>query len=474
MRGRRRYAARRVAVALVALAGGLASAGPDRDEVARQRFAARHRAILFEAGTERAKLGTWCRDAGLVAQATATFLRAVEESEGQNTWAVRIVDLMRKLDDKFWRAVNPHPSKAYLDTFERKSNALDEKRGEALFKLAKDGWKGGLEDEALGVWRDLARDTERPLRFDAKEQLELPAGAVPPEPSAKLKAAAITVNGQLYLRDAFLDLIPQVKEVREATGTRVRVRIQGAAQAPDDLLASLEALLPSLEEDLGGRPTRRMNVFVFQDRATFGTWLGAAKLGSFAVASGLADGATNTALVCAEGVPPETLRGLCMHELSHLFMYGVTPVVMPSWYAEGFAETWGGEGTFTWAGGKLVAGGPLPAASLAALGGEAGLLPLEDLLAGDALGLLAKDKARGRTFYAQSWAFLRFLRTGASPDVQARFRLWETACRGAAFGAQAGKPREQDTGPASADFRRRFGAEVPALEKAFRAWMASR
>ncbi|MBI1852461.1 MAG: hypothetical protein HYR85_19135 [Planctomycetes bacterium] len=33
----------------------------------------------------------------------------------------------------------------------------------------------------------------------------------------------------------------------------------------------------------------------------------------------------------------------------------MTPVVMPSWYAEGFTETFGGEGTFTWDGTKLDA-----------------------------------------------------------------------------------------------------------------------
>ena len=341
---------------LVGMALRVGSAG-DRPELAKSRFAAKKSAILFEAGTERVKLGSWCRDAGLVAQATACFVKAVEESEGKNWWAVKVLALMRAYDDKFWRAVNPHPSKAYLNTFEKKARKLDSDRQEAFFKLARDGYKADLVEEPIAVWGDLVRETDRPLTFDAQERIVLPSGEIPADVSAKMKAAAITLNGQLYLRDDFLAMVPQVKEVREAVGERVRVRFQGATKAPGDLLATLEALFPFLEDDLGGRPTKRLSVFVFEDHATWKAWLDAAKLPGFASASGLADGATNTAIICADGIDAEGLRGMCLHEISHLFMYGVTPVVMPSWYSEGFAETYGGSGTFTWAEGKLTAGG---------------------------------------------------------------------------------------------------------------------
>ena len=268
-------------------------------------------------------------------------------------------------------------------------------------------------------------------------------------------------------------MVPLVKEVREATGERVRVRFQGTTKAPGDLLATLEALLPFLEDDLGGRPTKRLSVFVFQDRATWKTWLDAAKMPGFAAASGLADGATGTAVVCADGIDGEALRGMCMHEMSHLFQYGVTPVVMPSWYSEGFAETYGGDGTFTWADAKLTAGGLMSGAETAPLKTPEGYLPLADVVGGDALKLLTADKGKGRRFYSEAWALLRYLRTAAPPDLQARFRLWETACRGAALGAQVGKPREQDAAPASTEFQRRFGSELPAIEKGFKAWLAT-
>jgi hypothetical protein len=452
--------------------------GDRKMDEAKARFAAKRRAILFEAGTARVRLGEWCRDAGLVAQATACFVKAVDESEDTNWWAKKVLDLMRAKDDKFWKTVVAHPTKAYLDTFEKKARRLDDDREGLLFRLAHDGWKAEMFDDAQDLWCDLIRQTDRPLVLklkDDKEVISIPSGDIPADISAKIKAAAITVNGQLYVRDDFLELVPQVKELSESTGERVRIRVEGAgkesAKSASDLLASLEALLPYLEDDLGGRPTKRIHVFVFSSKATYGAWVGAAKMGAFTAASGFADGPTNTAVISGEGIGVDGLRGMCLHEMSHLFMYGVTPVVMPSWYAEGFAETYGGQGTFEWKDGKLAAGGKLDSGYLAPLKAE-GYIPLSDLIAGDALKLLTKDKALGRRFYSESWAFLRWLRTASAPELQARCRLWETACRGAGLGVQAGKPREQDTNPATSEFSRRFGSDLAAMETSFKAWLA--
>src|SRR5436853_440305 len=128
-----------------ALLASPASAAPDRTDAARQKFTAGRRKILFDAGTERAKLGVWCRDSGLA-------------------------------------------------------------------------------EDCLDVWSGLVRDTDKPLVFDDKGSVVIPSGTIPEDVSARMKAAALSVNGQLYLRDAFLQLVPDVKEVREAAGEHVRVR----------------------------------------------------------------------------------------------------------------------------------------------------------------------------------------------------------------------------------------------------------
>ena len=65
-------------------------------------------------------------------------------------------------------------------------------------------------------------------------------------------------------------------------------------------------------------------------------------------------GSANTALVNGKGKDHETILGIALHELSHLFMYGVTRSMMPSWYSEGFAETYGGAGVYEWKGATLT------------------------------------------------------------------------------------------------------------------------
>jgi hypothetical protein len=163
-----------------------------------------------------------------------------------------------------------------------------------------------------------------------------------------------------------------------------------------------------------------------------------------------------------------------LHELAHLFQYGVTPVVMPSWYSEGFAESFGGTGAWTWDGATLTVTGDPPPARRAALAAPEAYLPLRTLLDADALELITKDRARARSFYDESWALYRYLKTAAPKDVAAQFALWEAQCRGAALGAEAGKPESRDTAPASALFRARLGGRLDEIEKGFREWLAAK
>ena len=72
-------------------------------------FQVKKRKALIAAGVEHIEVGKWCRDAGLVPQATAEFLRAQEVSEDQLPWAKRIVDIMRRLGDRFWKHERKKP-----------------------------------------------------------------------------------------------------------------------------------------------------------------------------------------------------------------------------------------------------------------------------------------------------------------------------------------------------------------------------
>lgn len=102
---------------------------------------------------------------------------------------------------------------------------------------------------------------------------------------------------------------------------------------------------------------------------------------------------------------------------------------------------------------------------------DAGYIPLATLMAGDALKLINEAKGGGPPFYAESWALRRWFRTAAPDDVRERFTLWETMCRGAALGAQAGKPNQGDVSPAMDAFTRLLGPDMVKLEPQFRAWL---
>src|SRR5688572_32975159 len=98
--------------------------------------------------------------------------------------------------------------------------------------------------------------TDAPLAFDAEGNVLIESGKIPPDISARMKADAITIDGKPYLRDDFLALVPEVKQVFEADGERLRVRTAMSAEAARDVHAIAAAMLPHLEDDTDGRPTR--------------------------------------------------------------------------------------------------------------------------------------------------------------------------------------------------------------------------
>jgi hypothetical protein len=238
----------------------------------------------------------------------------------------------------------------------------------------------------------------------------------------------------------------------------------GAARC-ESLQALGSALLPHLEERLEGTSARQLVLLVFGKRADYDAYL--KSLGIESAGAGLADYRTFQTIVCAEGLGEASLYALVLHELSHLFFFGTAPAAMPDWFAEGFAETFGGEGTFGWDGRTLTTGGLMERDRIAAA--RRVPPPLRDLLAADAEALWRTDRDAALRFYAQAWAFQRFLR---SPDCRWResFEAFEAHCRGAVLGAAAGKPA--DRRPAQAVFDALFAGELDTMEREFHAWLA--
>ena len=420
---------------------------------------------LQEVGKRHLDLGLWARDVGLVPQATTQILRADAASQGKHPGARTVLGVMRGYGDAFWQRERKRPSRALLADYARRAADADRRDRKSFLELGKGSLAVGRVDEgkqytlqALQLGAEVVIDPKGKHRVDGvaiapeladwlvQQTVEIRAGARVFEPAAK---GGFTLRG-----------------FREQASERLLVRTDLAADQLAQLHAVASAVLPHLEERLDGAPVRQLVLLVFGKRADFAAYL--QSLGAPAAGSGLAEYGSFQTIVCAEGLPDPELHGLVLHELSHLFFFGVAPAAMPDWFAEGFAESFGGQGTFTWNGKSLQLGGVMAKDRLDAL--RAAPLPLAQFLTTSAERTLLMDRAAGLRFYTQAWAFQRFLRLPDGAWAQ-RFAQWEAQCRGAVLGG--GGAGYGDPQPAAAQFERLFGKDLAAIEAKFLAWLAT-
>ncbi len=437
---------------------------------AKAQFPGRKRQVLIETGHRHLELGVWCREKGLVSQATMEILLAVEVSEDRHPGAKKVLQIMRNYGDAFWKKRRTTFPKKLLDAYEKRSAKVLERNRKERLALAQWAYDAGIE-EGEQEFRALVQALDEPLQFDKRERVEIPGGAVPHELSAVLRSEAIQINGRFWLRDDFLQALPDVQAIQEVENERIRVRTSGSVQQAQDILAACTALLPVLTEDTGGRPTERMTLFLFATEGMYEDYVKRRGMEEFLSAKGFALSRSKTACLNTYGLSEDDARALAMHELTHLFVYGMTRTRMPDWYSEGFAETYGGQGCHRLEEGQWHFHGPMAEHRLARLRDPQHRIPLSELLAGSALHFRAQGE-RGLDFYAQSWAFLRFLRHGAGKEVRESLEYWEAVCRGKALGAQWGQPTERgEVEPAHRLFLELFGADLERLESEFHTYL---
>ena len=70
--------------------------------------------LFFQTGHRHLELGLWCRDKGLVAQASMQFIAAVEASEHRHPGAERVLSIMRSLGEWIF---GPPPNAAHLSLY---------------------------------------------------------------------------------------------------------------------------------------------------------------------------------------------------------------------------------------------------------------------------------------------------------------------------------------------------------------------
>lgn len=427
--------------------------------------------VLMDAAQRHLDLGVWCRNRGLTSQATVEFYSAVEVSERQHPGALRVLAIMNSLDDKFWKENRKRPSKSTISSYGKKAEKarlIDRRSRVALAAFA---WKKRMRAEAEAEYESILRKRDTPLEVDSKGRIEVEGSTVPIELSKEFLSGAVTINDELYLRDPFLNLLPNVKSIQQVESKSLRVRSVLSPEVTRDFHALGEALFPQLQQALTGRPLVRLNLFVFAERTTYEQYLAATKQLEHKAVTGLAQRSNLTAVICAEGLEDNALRGVILHELTHLYIFSMTRAIMPSWYSEGFAELFGGQGTFTWDGTKLEVGDMMADFRLAPLRERSSRFTINEMLTLDALELFANDRERALKFYAQSWALLYYLRTDADKSKRNLFHTWEQRCFGSAVGAQVGNIYGTDSKVANDLFRRFHNKNFPNLEDKFQTWL---
>lgn len=440
-----------------------------RREKALDDFKEERTRVLSLSGQRHLEYGLELRKKGLTTQAAAEIVIAVEASQGRNRTAQLILGLMRTYEDEFWKRKIEKPSSDKLEAYQRKAEKLRQEDREARLDLVSWAQRADLEEQALEELRALLLEVDEPLAFDERGRLVVLGRAMDANLSERVRSGAIEINGRPYVRDAFLRRVPEVARIFEQTSPELRVRSTRSLADAQGLHAAAARLLPILREDFGAAPARRLQLVVLGEREHFDLYLDLSGLSAHKAADGFADRANGTALLCPEGSTEEYVLGLALHELTHLFQYGVSPAILPSWYLEGCAEAYGGAGTFRWDGNELAVRGTMSGQRLDELRG--GVLPIGQLFEGDALTLLARDKLAARRFYAQAWAFVRFLEQGAGPEIAARFERWRTLCFGSAAGAELDKPYLTDASTSARLFRELFEKDFALLEREFGAWL---
>lgn len=461
--------------------GGLGSAlaqSPSEAKVAEyKKRVERH---YVEAAQAYVEIAWWGRKVGLVPQSTTLFLRAKEAGQGRHQMADNLVSWMEQLGDGFWKVRPKRPPRHFVVDCARKVRSADKLVRKSHLQVAKLALGVGAEADArLHCEQAIRLGAEIEVGKDGKVELD---GLDLPDALGKWlqdRTVALASGGRVYESAAAAGF--RVEGLSEHRDERLAVRTDLGAERAKALHALGAALLPHLEDRLDDAPARQLVLLVFGKRDSYAAYL--KSLGIDSAAAGLAEYGSFQTIVCAEGKGDAELQALVLHELSHLFFFGTAPAAMPDWYAEGFAESFGGQGTFTFDGRTLTIGGVMARHRIEAL--QQAPWTVGALLDGDAEELWQQDPGKALRFYTAAWAFQRFLRSPGCPWRE-EFARWEARCRGTVLGhavpgggaggkasALAATPRYGDRKPAQALFRAAIGKDLDAIEKAFAAFVAA-
>jgi len=421
------------------------------------------------AGQRRLTIGDWCVNKGLLEQAREQFALAISLGRGpaQERATAALGALERLTPDQIKKRFHPPTSKELkLYRLKVAKAVLDDRRGSK--KLADSAWAAGesLEDVAAAGYGRLIDSARNIPEIDAEGRIVLDVGPVPAPISKAIRDAGggITINGRPRIRTAFLRRIPSVDEIYMA---ECDVLALFSEKSLDEAVALHEvgaALLPYLKKDLGAAPDRVLNVCVFHATPSYHEYCARSGHPEYTVSNGFTNFEDFLSVVSVpdrngRALTDFQIQSIVLHEMVHLFQFAVTATAMPSWYAEGLAETYGGVGAYQWEAGakRLRVKGLVEQRRIDALRAPGNMIGLEEFLSLEARNLHALDRAMTERFYTQAWAFLRFLRNGAGRTAARKLTAWEALCQN----------NRLDPAEARSRFRLAFEKNMKSLERDF-------
>lgn len=449
---------------LFALLAPLAAA---RD--ARAEYQTKCDALELEIAQRHVDVGLWCRERGFAQAAREHFLKAVEVSRGRHAHASSIKSLMERLGEDFWKK-QVELTDARRKPYDKQVEKLERDNAQARFELASWANERGLESEALAAFRALL-DPDAPLVVNAKGQIQASAGQIPLACSTKLLAEAISINGKPHVRHGVLAQLAGVEALFQARSEALVVLATGSLDQAEEFHRLGSALLPALEKELSLRFARRLTLLLFDARETYERYLVEADRQQYRSAGGFADPSRAVTVVCTADKSAHEAQSLALHELSHLADAAAFPQAMPHWFREGFAERFGGVGTFAWDGARLTLRGELDSERLATLRGSGKPWPIAELVRIDPLSLWGSDREQAKRYYAQAWALYRWLSSEAPSSLRVRWDAWIASCKS----AKRGFPPGTEPVPTPEElFRKHFDGALSEIDAGLVAWLEAR
>ncbi len=263
----------------------------------------------------------------------------------------------------------------------------------------------------------------------ARGLIEVSGTWVPREEGELLRRGFKRYKDRWYSREEYLSIRSRWEDAYEVRTEHYEIRTNRSEEFAAELGKVAEAAYRELRALYGGDEPRlpgreRMTLWAFARFEDYRAYCVEHKCEDHLQAAGFARSDSNVVVGWDKTESLQQFLQTMAHEAAHLYYFRVRPAGRPpSWYTEGMATQLEG---FTWKGSEYafdrVSASRLPFLKESIR--KSRLLPLDQLLAGNALSLINSDPEKALVFYAQSWGLFYFLTNTNRADLRDAFEKY--------------------------------------------------